>query len=155
MTDFAIKPDDFEPLDQGERRDAVFGSHHIGREDETREEIALFFDIHWLPDASFFEWQLRSLIHHNGGRVMGFSSYQSTVYSNAQLQDFLSAIVCSARQFNVGSNDPLSVVVVELTKPTIDPVHTALKAYTAYVGHGNISCPSDFRSIVTAELTYE
>ena len=45
---FEHDADDFEPLDANERCDAVYGAYHIGRCDESRDEIALMFDTHWL-----------------------------------------------------------------------------------------------------------
>jgi hypothetical protein len=48
----------------------------------------------------------------------------------------------------------LTIVIVELAKPASAFVDSALRAYTAYVGYGDISWPSDFRSVITANQEY-
>ena len=45
---FEHDADDFEPVDANERCDADYGAYHIGRCVETRDEVALMFDTHWL-----------------------------------------------------------------------------------------------------------
>lgn len=153
-TTFLHDSDDFEPCDAGERCDAAYGNYHIGREDETRDELALLFDARWLPDVGFLTDGLWAIIHRNGGRLMAFSVYTSTKHSDDRLQGLLRTKVSSARSFDVVRNAPLSVAVLELARPATFAVDNALRAYTAYVGYGNISWPSDFRSIVTAEMNY-
>lgn len=152
---YFIDPNDFEPLDADERCDKAYGNCHIGRDDESRYEIALFFNPVWLPNPEFFQREMWSIVYHYDGRVMALSEYASAEHSNERLQELLGANIRPAKCFAVASNVSLSVAVVELAKPAIDAVDSALRAYTAYVGYGNISSPSDFRTIIAARQTFE
>lgn len=151
---FLHEPEDIEPLDAGERCDKAYGNYHIGREDESRDELALFFDTRWLPEPDFLDRKLSAIINHYDGRVIAFSEYASTEHSDEQLQELLRLNICAARSFDAVINVDLSVAVVELVKPTVAAVDTGLRAYTAYVGYGIISWPSIFRSVITARMDY-
>jgi hypothetical protein len=82
--------------------------------------------------------------------MFAVSEYASDDYSDQQLEELLRAHTRFARSFDLVSDAALEVAVVELAKPAVQDVNTALRAYTAYVGYGNISWPSKFRSIIMA-----
>lgn len=146
--------DDFEPLDADERCDQAYGLYHIGREDERRDEIALFFDGRWLPDPYFLKRGLWSIVNRHNGRLMAFSEYKSAEHSDEQLQRLLCENVYCMRSFDVGSDEALTVVIVELVKPAVWSVDNALRAYTSYIGYADISWPSGLRSVITARQEY-
>jgi hypothetical protein len=66
--------DDIEPLSALERCKQYYGAYHIGREDETRDEVALFFDAQMFPDPDFVENRLWSIINRFGGRLSALAS---------------------------------------------------------------------------------
>lgn len=154
MDRFDIIPEDIEPLDASERCDQAYGNYHIGREDETREELALFFDTQWLPDPSFLDCGLWSIINPYGGRLMTLSEYCPGEEAALELLELLGPNFCVARSPEVAAEVALTVAVVELTKPPIEAVHTKLRAYTSYIGYGIVSWPSHFRSIITSRQVY-
>lgn len=154
MTDFSIKPDDFEPFDAGERLDAVFGHYHIGRDDEKRDEVALFFDAQLYFGPVFMERTLPSIIIGHNGRMIAHSEYASPEHSEGHLDQLLRANAILARSFKVVPPFDLAVVIVELQKPAITFVDEALQSCTGYFGYGNISWPSEFRSVITANQEY-
>lgn len=142
---------DFEPLDARERCDQAYGFHHIGRDDESRDELALFFDVGWLPYPDFLEDELWSLINEIGGRVRAYSVFASPDHSAEQLQALLTRNLNRARPIVANERSPSSIAIVELARPSIFAVDTMLRAYSAYLGYADISWPSDLRSIITAQ----
>lgn len=151
---FQLDPGDIEPWDADERFDEAYGHYHIGRDDETRDELALFFDTRLLPEPEFLDVRLWSIINRHAGRLMAFSEYACDAHSDEQLGDLWRASFRSARTPNFLPEDVLAVAVVELERSTIAAVDTALKAYSAYVGFGDISWPNHLRSIITRKMYY-
>lgn len=149
----SIEPEDLEPLDADERLDKVYGLYHIGRDDETRDELALFFDPALTPEPDFLTRRLWMIVNAHGGRLCAFSEFSSAARSHRQLEKLADASIRYARTFD-GNFDSLCVVIVELAKPASTFLDSALRAYTAYVGYGDISWPSDFRSVITANQEY-
>lgn len=151
---FRIDPDDIEPICATERCDQFYGPHHIGRDDETRDELALFFDAQLFPEPNFLTQRLWSIINRFGGRFCALSEYVSDEHLDHQLDQLLLWNAKMARTFDGVSKATPSVAIVELAKPTVTFVDAALRPYTAYYGYGNIGWPSTFRSIITANQQY-
>lgn len=145
--------DDIEPLCASERCDQHYGAYHIGREDETRDEVALFFEAQLFPEPDFLTNRLWSIINRHGGRLSAFSEY-AIAKSNQHLHEPLSANIQLARSLPLNPETTLEIAVVELAKPSVEFVDSTLRSYTAYVGCSNISWPSNFRSLITAGQEY-
>ncbi|WP_118858316.1 hypothetical protein [Sphingomonas mesophila] len=149
----SLEPDDIEPWDADERLDHAYGHYHIGREDETRDELALFFDTRWLPEPDFLEVRLWSIVNQNDGRFIAFSKYASDAHSDNPVGELLRANIRPART-PLLPEDVLTVAVVELERSAVEAVDTALQAYSAYVGFGDISWPNYLRSTITRQMRY-
>lgn len=152
-----VSADDIEPLDALERCDAAYGPHHIGRFDESRAELALIFDPRWISSESpLVEHQdpvwkaLRSVDGHlHGWSFLGF-------LSPTRERDF--RFLCNhlelSRSVDVDPQTYLIAAVVDLPPDAIVPLRQALDDHPSFVGYGNLSWPSDFRTIVYLALSY-
>ena len=146
---YLVDPNDIEPLDAYERCDAVYGAYHIGRDDESRAEVALFFDPRWLPEPDFLRLGMWSILNRHSGRLLGLSECDFTRYSKGHCRELLQKNMVLATNLAELPTCPWAVAVVELAGPSLWPVDTALRVYTAYVGYADISWPTHFRSHIT------
>ena len=98
---FEHDADDFEPLDVNERCDAIYGAYHIGRCDETRDEIALMFDTHWLHPNNRTETltdQLLTVAASLDVQLEAWGQYRSLIRSDNELHAALIDQLCARRR---------------------------------------------------------
>lgn len=150
----SYQPDDFEPLDADERCDSAFGHYHIGREDESRSEIALLFDANWLPNPTFLSDGLWSVVNRHDGRLISSGELPSESPHLEAIVELIRANVRVPRALQIQGSADVSAVIVELSRHAIPDVDKALGIYTAYLGWGDVSYPSPFRTAINEGQQY-
>ena len=98
---FEHDADDFEPLDANERCDGIYGAYHIGRCDETHDEIALMFDTHWLHPNNRTETltdQLLTVAASLDVQLEAWGQYRSLIRSDNELHAALIDQLCARRR---------------------------------------------------------
>lgn len=150
-----IDSDDLEPIDELERCDAIFGAYHIGLYDETRAELALIFDWRLLPEPGFLDKRLSSIIGRADGRIVGFCDLASFTCAKTALDELLRNHMHDGGRLGGTPFEALVAVVTDLPKAAVVEVDLSLKAYTAYLGLGELSVPSHLRTLVIGSLERE
>ena len=98
---FEHDADDYEPLDANERCEAVYGAYHIGRCDETRDEIALMFDTHWLHPNNRTQTLIDQLLTAAAGldvQLEAWGHFSSPDHSDNELYAVLLDQLCARRR---------------------------------------------------------
>lgn len=153
---FEHDADDFEPLDANERCDAVYGAYHIGRCDETRNEIALMFDMHWLHPINRTQTLIYQLLTAAAGldvQLEAWGHYSSPNHSENELYGALLDQLCAARRVGRIVAARMFVVRVNLCGNATWELDRRLRQHPSYAGYADLSYPSALRTLAAKILT--
>ena len=150
-----VRAEDFEPLDPAERWDAAFGPYHIGLCDPDRSEMALVYDARWIATPG----PAAQIRDHVVDAIKGYDAvvrrqgwYASPEHTLDGLRCALVAELMAERALDFPGDNALYIVVVELPASRVLQVAAALADFQPFVGHANISWPSDLRTILQTAL---
>ena len=153
---FEHDADDFEPLDANERCDAVYGAYHIGRSDETRDEIALMFDTHWLHPNNRTRTLIEHLLKAAAGldvQLEAWGPYGSPNYSDSELYAVLLGQLCARRRVGRIVSARMLIVRLHLRDNSTWDLDRRLRQHPSYVGYADLSYPSTLRTLAAEILT--
>ena len=147
--------DDFEPLDVSERCEAVYGPYHIGRCDESRDEIALMFDTRWLQPLDrtrTLNEQLLTIAMGLDVKLQAWGHYVSPVSPDHELYAALRDQLCAARPFDRVIARRLFVVRLDAATNGTWELDRRLRLLKSYVGYADLSFPTTLRTLATEIL---
>ena len=148
--------DDSEPFDPDERCDAAFGPYHIGLCDPNRSEIALVFDTRWMPSygcTAKIDNRITDALEGHEAVIARRGWYAAPGQTVDQMHAALVAELVAQRAFVFPEDNALYVVIVELPTSRVRHAARALANFHPYIGHANVSWPSELRSILQTALT--
>ena len=155
MMPFEHAADDFEPLDVSERCEAAYGPYHIGRCDESRDEIALMFDTRWhhpLDRTRTLIEELLTIAMDFDVNLQAWGRYVSPVRSDHTLYAALRDQLCAARPFDRVIARRLFVVRLDTATNGTWELNRRLRLLKSYVGYADLSYPTTLRTLATEIL---
>ena len=148
--------DDFEPLDAIERCDAVYGAYHIGRCDESRDEIALMFDTHWLHPVDRTRTLIDQLLTAVAGldvQLEAWGHFSSPNQSDNELYAALLDQLLARRRVGRIVSARMFVVRLTLSGNATWELDRRLRQHPSYAGYADLSYPNALRTLAAEILT--
>ena len=156
MMTFEHDADDFEPVDANERCDADYGAYHIGRCVETRDEVALMFDTHWLHAVNGTQTLIEHLLKAAAGldvQLEAWGHYRSPNHSDSELYAVLLDQLCARRRVGRIVSARLLVVRLHLRDNSTWELDHRLRQHPSYVGYADLNYPTTLRTLAAEILT--